>query len=325
MCSKWQDATDQQLSTILVAATMALLGSAVIGFPSRILIDPFLPWIRSRAENLILHHSDDIHISQTLLSAFKTDDLNFIRADSTFWLCFNYVGLTPRDGRCGWIYIDTKEFYDSCEKDLQNDLLPRGDDGNCTGEVRAVLFPDTFALLRNFNPKDWAAAIENILVSSPVRLQPVNMLCAQVVLLDISIHYLLRRGWFEGSPTAYKMWNKETVAVINAIVESWSNGRYPTQNSTSATDEVARSTANDQVLNSTSPAPNTAQHDPQPHSPTPLQTHSSSANTEWNLAGCLEKQADLQFSDDPGVRKEKIRQLAELLELRALFLLHFCC
>src|SRR5271168_4989476 len=102
---------------------MALLGSAVIGFPSRILIDPFLPWIKSLAENLILRHSD-IHVSQTLLSGFKTDDLNFVRANSTFWLAFNYVGLSQRDGRYGWIYNEIKEVYDSCEEDLQKDLLP---------------------------------------------------------------------------------------------------------------------------------------------------------------------------------------------------------
>ena len=229
-------------------------------------------------------------------------------------------------GECGWIHQDIQEVYDTLDAPIQNDIIIKDAEGNPTGEVRAILFPDSLLLLDNFNPNDWAATIESILVMAVGEYNPVNMLWAQVLLLDVSIHYLVRGGWTEGGSDAYEIWSKETCAVYSAVVDAWSTEPQERE-ATPATDDAAPSVTQDQPPSTesgeqvtTEPSSATATTEPTLQEPT---VDESSKYADWDLAGALEKQPDLKFSEDPLKRKEKIRQLADLLELRALFVLAF--
>jgi hypothetical protein len=290
-----------------------------------------LPWIRNLASTLGLRNPEHIHVSEMLLSLFKRDGLGFIRSRDSFWFSYDYVGLNGPDFLFGWIYHGAKEVYDSCQPPLQNELIVRGENGQYTGDVNAVLFPETFTLLGNFNPIDWAAKIESVLAFSPVRFRVTNLLWTQVVLLDVVIHFLIRGGWHEGPSKEYDIWTKEVTAVINAIVESW-NGNYPTKDTDRAAQEAVPNTDNQTNVTegpSTSHggAETNATEDPSTsHGGKGLRSPpqgEARSRTEWDLVGCLEKQADLTFGGDQEIRKKRIRQLADLLQLRAIFFLAF--
>jgi hypothetical protein len=151
--------------------------------------------------------------------------MQFLRANDIFWLTYNYAGLSKEGSHhLGWIYKEIKQVYDCCEKDIQNEIIERDTNGDYNGEVNAVLFPETLMLLSDFDPKGWALRFEHIVSMSPLKYRPANMLWAQVLLLDVAIHYLVRKGWREEDAPSFKVWNKETIAVVQAVVESWKDG-----------------------------------------------------------------------------------------------------
>src|SRR5438034_1795817 len=88
-----------------------------------------------------------------------TFGMEFVRPRDVFWLSFNYRGLSGHDGRGGWIYKDVKEVYDACGTELQDQNILRDGEGNYSGEVGCVLFPDTFTLLEKLQPREWANTI----------------------------------------------------------------------------------------------------------------------------------------------------------------------
>lgn len=130
--------------------------------------------------------------------------MDFHRSSDPFWYTYNEAG---QSSNCtyGWIYKDTKEVYDSCQKEIQDELILREADGNYTGDVRAVLIPDAAALLENFDPKSWAAKMESFVALSIVAFRPTNLLWVQIVLLDVGIHFLVRKGWYEGHDEGFNL------------------------------------------------------------------------------------------------------------------------
>jgi hypothetical protein len=295
-----------------------------------------------------------MHVSQELLQSMRLGQVLFLREIGAFWLSHNYVGLS--EGKSGWIHRQIHRAYDILDKSIQDQILIKDANGIPTGDVKVAIFPDTLVLLDKFRPAEWAAKIESILVVAVGEYRPVNMLWAQIIILDISIHYLVRGGWTQ-TDEEFQLWSKETIAVFNAVIDSWcprfgkgaspsTNSSNPTGNpkadaaslsSTKATREKQEKEESKLEENGASKLDENdaskLQEKAAPESSTFTSTtkndsEESTNNTprkfaEWDLIGSLEKQTDLKLSEDPEKQKEKIRQLAEFLELRALLVIAF--
>jgi hypothetical protein len=267
-----------------------------VGFPSEILIEPVMPWVRHLAAQVNVAIAESICWSPELTCRFKMDKLPFVRSKDLFWIALGYVGMGRDAGKntykFGWIFQETKDVYDSLEPTEQDELIIRHD-GSHTRDVNLVLFTECYSLLEQFNPKRWAAKIEKDVSLTMVDFRPTNLLWAQVLLLDVAIQFLIRGQWHSGDTVGYDIWTKEVVAVITALVNSWecSEAQPPHGFGAEKLSPPAKQPAIDVM--------------------------------EWDLIGGLRKQSDLFVNPEPPVRDQKLQKLAGLLQLRALFFLAF--
>ncbi|KAB8067021.1 hypothetical protein BDV29DRAFT_163927 [Aspergillus leporis] len=194
------------------------------------MLENFLPWIRNIARDLYQAHSRRLRVSENLLRSFLMDNLQFVRSRDSHWLTRDYIGLSHDDRRLGWIYGDIAGVYHKCDSEVQRGLIERGPEANPSSKVNAVLFPDALALLKDFNPKHWALRLENILSLSALNFHAPNLLWAQIALLDVTIHYLIHTRWHEPHEDPYTLWNNQTVAVIQAVTNSWKDSESKSAN-----------------------------------------------------------------------------------------------
>lgn len=217
----WNKATGLRLPTILPATSICLLIGCETGFPSSVLIEPVMPWLVALADQVKRSSEKFTHVSMRMTTHFKTSNLIFVRPHGTFWYSYNYIGMEGRLWQWGWILQETKGIYDCLKKEDQDDLILRGPDGNYTGDVQPVIFTECYALLQQFNPREWAAKIDRIVMMQLLKFRPNNMIWTQILLLDVAIHFLVRGGFSQGRSGSYDLWTKEVVAVFNAIVHVW--------------------------------------------------------------------------------------------------------
>lgn len=131
------------------------------------------------------------------------------------------MNATYQIGLFGWVLHDIKEVYDSLDETERDEIILRDGNGQLTGDVNPVLFTDSFALLQQFNPPKWDSKIQDIVFKSMVTFRTPNLLWAQILLLDIAIHFLVRGGWHVGPGNEYNLWSTSVVSVITATVDSW--------------------------------------------------------------------------------------------------------
>ncbi|KAK4233080.1 hypothetical protein C8A03DRAFT_39236 [Achaetomium macrosporum] len=217
----WNKATGLRLPTILPAASLCLLTGCETGFPSSVLIEPIMPWLVALADQVKRSSEKFTYVSARTTINFKTNTLMFVRSRDAFWYSFNYVGMETRLWQWGWILHDTREIYDCLSPEEQNDLIIRDADGRYTGDVQPVLLTECYALLQQFNPREWAAKIERVVTMQILKFRPHNMVWTQILLLDVAIHFLVRGGFYEGPLEMYNLWTPEVVAVFNAIIHVW--------------------------------------------------------------------------------------------------------
>jgi hypothetical protein len=187
-----------------------------------VLIEPIMPWLVALADQVKRTSEQYTYVSAKTTTNFKTNSLMFVRSRDAFWYSFNYVGMESRLWQWGWILNDTQEIYDCLSVEEQNDLILRdGVSGEYTGDVQPVILTECYALLQQFNPREWAAKIERVVTMQILKFRPHNMLWTQILLLDVAIHFLVRGGFHEGSTVGYNLWEPEVVAVFNAIVHVW--------------------------------------------------------------------------------------------------------
>src|SRR5262245_54593091 len=110
-----------------------------VGFPSRIIIGPFLPWIQHRARRLRSQMQLHICVSWRLLSLMGRGAVPFVREDEHIWLTYNNVGVSGQTSSIGWATAPLKEVYDACDADIQSEIIVQHDDaGKYSGGIRAL-------------------------------------------------------------------------------------------------------------------------------------------------------------------------------------------
>lgn len=225
---RWTSTTGVRLPTIIPASALCLLSGFESGFPSSALIEPLMPWILALVDRVrrSSERAGRIFVSKRMTALFKTNNLPFVRRKDTFWYSYS-VGMAKGTCQCGWILNETKQVYQSLKEECQNEIILRDEKGNYTGDAQPVIFTECHALLERFNPREWASNLERVVKINNlkhlglIRFRPHNMVWAQIVLLDVAIHFLVRGGFYTGPPEMYNLWPKEVVAVFNAIIGMW--------------------------------------------------------------------------------------------------------
>ena len=231
-----------------------------------------------------------ICVSRKLLSLIVKGELSFVRGDD-HWFTRDYIGMSSNQSAIGWATCPLKEVYDRCGPDIQDEIILRRDDtGKHSGEVRALMFPDAAALLENFKPKEWESEVDKMMAYSLGRFRIVNMVWAQIILLDVAIQYLARGGWYDGKGRGSKAFSGRVVGVIKAIEKCWS--KKPRCGGLGLSGENG-------------------------------QEELEASFTEWDLTDSLKEHSGLVYSYAEEEQERKIQQLSNLLELRALFVLAF--
>jgi len=126
----------------------------------------------------------------------------------------------------------------------------------------------------------------------------VNMVWAQILLIDVAIQYLLRDGWYDPEPEGANPWSGRVGQVATCVVNCWDAA--PQDKKDDEKEGDSESTVDDLPEKETEPV-----------------------YVDWDLVAALKADHDLEFSDDEKVQAAKVQQLMELLELRGLFVIAF--
>ena len=180
--ARWQGQVGRTIPTVIAALSFADLPCTNLGFPTRIHIQPLMPWIQHLARSLWTEQR--FIKSKHLHSDFLAGRLNFLRRSGQTWMTSRYRGVKNNRGWASWDYQVVKETFDNCSDDVQAEIMKKH---------AIVLFPMALSLLRHFDPLGWARTVGHRLSFAPNRHYSVQkMVWAQVMILDVCIHRLVQ-------------------------------------------------------------------------------------------------------------------------------------
>lgn len=194
--AKWQGVTKLTIPTIYLCGTFVTFHSVVSGFPSSILIQPFLLWIQSRARRMYERKGQAFYCSSILANTIAEQKLAFARPRSDYLMS---TGGGSVGGLFGWGILSMKGVFDKCPESIQMEI--------CTGpearDAQAILTAETCHLLKHFDVQGWASSVIETQREAVISFNPINLLWIQINLLDVAIQLLIRGKWSEenGDPT----------------------------------------------------------------------------------------------------------------------------
>jgi len=207
--TRWPLQVGRTIPTVIAALSFADLPCTNLGFPTRIHIQPLMPWIQHLARSLWTEQR--FTKSKHLHSDFLTGRLNFMRRSGQTWMSLNDRGVKSDRGWASWDYQVVKETFDNCSADVQDEIMQRH---------AIVLFPMAFSLLRHFDPLGWARTVGHRLSFAPNRHYSVQkMVWAQVMILDVCIHRLVQER-LSGTEDGFGERGGKFLAVVCAINRS---------------------------------------------------------------------------------------------------------
>ncbi|KAG7406357.1 hypothetical protein Forpe1208_v013582 [Fusarium oxysporum f. sp. rapae] len=339
--ARWQSKTGSKMPTIYVAATFTNIHAVVCGFPSRSLLLPFVPWVRRRAQFLLSKSPRCTVVSSKLSRAMTSGGLLFARETSDYLMSFS-TGASDV-GTYGWGITRMYDIFKAMPEEVQRDLVP--DEG--VWEVNALLIPETARLLMDFNIDAWASSIVEANQTLLISFKAINCLWIQIIVLDIAIQFFLHGHWgFEPvedpkdqiakkdfikllrsskrareeapkpqyDPFYNETWGRKEAFVVQGIVRAW---RQP------GLRETEEELAIDEARNHGQFA-----GDDDDLGDTPDWKKLGLDLRDWDLGEELIKDKAIQFEDDGASRGRRnrdamCRRLADLLELRAVFVFAF--
>lgn len=225
------------------------------------------------------------------------------------------LGMDRKTGWTGWDHGEIATIYWSCSDNVQKQIIPRlPNEYNTLGEPEIVLFPETASLLEKFQVREWDTDLKRILIFSPNSYSPKSMIWAQIMILDVGIHYLIHGRWPEGD---FKKHKERSLAVMSAIKNAWIRA-------TKCNWDLVSTIGAENVL-TFKPRPATPPANPNPANPdlanlnlvnpNPVNPNTVNPNTV-NLNPVKPNLGDQ-------IREGRVRKLANMLELRAIFYLAF--
>jgi hypothetical protein len=203
---------------------------------------------------------------------------------------------TTDKGRTSWGFPGLKNIFMSLPVPLKEELVETTLKSNeqTILHINGLVMPHVLTLLENFHPRQWADEIEQTQVENGVGIQfrAVNMLWAQVVLLDVAIRLLVKalERFLAETPSSSSqdlsriltcdfMWGEEEASVIAALID------HSASQPLSASDPVRPS------------------------------------YTTWDFTDAVRERCE--FSAEGSFRESRAQQISDLLILRALVFIAF--
>lgn len=186
----WQATTKKAVPSIYVAAMFATFSAIAPGYPSKVLIEPFQPWLSLRAK-LLMGRAFTVTSVLGRRSILSDVTLNRIfRSNSDFLLSRN-EGVC-RDGLYGWGISEMEFFFDSFPLQLQSEIFQADDN-----IVAAVLLSEVVPLLDKFDVSQWAQWLIDRQRRSQIGtiFKPINLIWLQLLITDTTIQLLIRSGY----------------------------------------------------------------------------------------------------------------------------------
>ncbi|KAL4886816.1 hypothetical protein BJY04DRAFT_212793 [Aspergillus karnatakaensis] len=347
--AEWQARANLTVPTILAASSFAGLPMVTCGFPSEIMLLPFLPWFQLE--------------SRSLSEMFQQveADISFVKVSHSLLESRFYspnVGSAPLGrlppttsfGFTGWGFGALGSLREIMPDEVRSEMPPPCTSGNARINIKAPLLPQMVQLIEDFNPIKWAEDFTAARYRYKDRqVNPQNLLWLQITALDIVIRLHIRGSLDDMDKSDIAMnsgdalgkdgkWSTAERNVLLGIVMSWDPTALGSQ---------------DKVIPKRGPqrrgqAPTTnQQHSPEKNDPT---TQSSSEATRqgpvpglmwselsskakaspstgklepWDLQSALEKYAQIDFGGDTQQSKREYKKLAMFLKLRGLLLIAF--
>ncbi|KAK4446745.1 hypothetical protein QBC34DRAFT_145044 [Podospora aff. communis PSN243] len=364
--AQWQGITLSRVPTLYAAASFASIHGVILAFPSRAVLHPILPWVRTRAKAFYRRHMETplFKVSEEFIQSTVEGRLGFSR-ESSDYLVAQGVGNDPA-GVYGWGCTDLKLHFDLIPQKLQTEIIPQP----AKWSASIVLARETLELLKGFEISRWAAEVTEKQKASFNMYKALNLIWCQIIILDIAIQFFIKGQWrFEpsggpelssGDPLRTEIWGKQEAAVVQSIVKAWrpshtaadyihrkaeASPQQPEGRTECATENHDDVAGNGEAAASPSDATETASRsgnqdselDTEDETTTTPNISSSAAHTngeeqrqplvfqEWQLARHLENNENVF----PGARTKstlrKCKFLADMLELRAIFVVALLC
>jgi len=194
----WQVETSLHLPTIFAAATMMGISALSVGFPYQLMTEDFLDWFKLEAK--ILYDTlrepqsvvaQTIDISEMLQHEAAVGKINFLLPSSRFLMCRNIE--TTAGGFTGWGFSTYTNIYSRLSETVRGQLVQLVPGLRSAQNVKALLLPDAFCLIRDFDPNGWATSRRSRRISAEWKgIYPENLLWLQVTILDLAIRLQIR-------------------------------------------------------------------------------------------------------------------------------------
>jgi hypothetical protein len=313
--ARWQAETGNKVPTLYAAACFLTFHGVTCAFPSRVLLQPFLPWVRRRAKALYNKRPHPYIRSMELNKAIYERKVKFARPSSDY-LMSTGEEVNP-NGIYGWGIADMRKLYDLIPEALQRELVESVPGVN-TAKANAVLSPDTLTVLRKFELEKWRRYTEESELCAGTGFKAINLLWIQVVLLDIAIQFLIRGGWsFRSRPLVHHDNDEDNERKLNERLYNETWGEKEAQAAASVVDAWRPGDVG-QIEN---PADVILGDFSDSEDDDPDWTGLGGQLRDWDLAGALENNPYVFQGLSVATRKNNCQRLAELLELRAIFLI----
>ena len=343
---------------MFTAAMFCSVSGLLVPFPSRLILDPFAQWFAREAQSVASRRDDTFLVGtagKLLHDTFDMGDIRWMHRKQPYKLCRDNGA--SWDGLFSWGYSPVKEQFQSLPLLLRRAILPTAKDetdheirspwssdetlkplsagsnrcgidpvlfdkvqsqepailektaSNTRSQLRqpsptvnTILMPQTFELLKDFRPMQWAKDLDYLTAAGIGGWwNPPNLLLVQIMILDITIRLIVRKG-------------DEDRLDATDHVERKSNDNQPEEAEAErwGLPEVHLVMAITKGVEAES-------DEAKPADAQPLSVLQNRA--PWDLDQALRLHSGLDFGCDTEEEQRKLRQLADLLKIRALFVI----
>ncbi|KAF2452709.1 hypothetical protein BDY21DRAFT_155318 [Lineolata rhizophorae] len=344
----WSNKTKKRVPTIWAASMFTSLYGVCCGFPSRAFVEPFIPWIKTAARRINARKPPYIKESRSVWLALRDDRLDFARTNSYYILDAFGEG-SSTDRIYGWNISPMQHVWAGLPEEVRAEVFGATSNREWAGCPNVIMYPESMYILRHFDLAKSAVKFAEEEVYNNPRFELVALIWTQIIIMDMAIQYMVR-GELETVKSKSREWQQEDIGVVEAIVRMWS--REPIDNvverklkSTSSqgsdiapdtskgptAEEIELSdvrTATPSIAEGASSESDKLKQASTPEgSPEAIREKGVLDDGYPDLKYYLKKYSKLEtrpgFGGDEEEQDKKFQQLADMLELRALFVIAY--
>ena len=311
-----------RIPTILAITTFASITNIANGFPSTIMLGPYAELFRLMANDLVKRAGETFKVSSKLQTAIADGSIPYLTEDSRFLMSVGTGGSGGSvSGHYSWGAFPLRDLFLPLPEDIREEMIPARNGPVEPGEMNGLVMPQTMRLLESFQPHTWAKFNDETkdYLGTGKSFRTENFLWMQVIILDIAIRLLIR-GSVSQLETVYRPrpLQEPTPQEVEdeTLVETLTRWKKQPSLGWDAPELLVLGCIHQSAALSGGPA------EPITPASSKVKTQSRPEMYEdWDLLGALQKNSGLPQNTEK--EKLRVRKLADLLKLRALFLVAF--